>query len=289
MATPVTPVTTPRTLAREQRLRILAREQALAATIGASYASAQRDIQLSIDTFTQAYADAEDEYDDGDVPVSWLQQSGQLPQVQHRTRAAVDAFALATLFALLHGQRQAAYQGADDAGALVSAALAPVSRIAPTALATALFPRRISGDALAAFLGKSQTTGNPLSSLLNRLGDATAQQVTKTLYTALASGSHPSVAARMLTQATGMARSRALTIARTEMLSAYRTASLAQFQANSDVLDGWIWLAAPTACPFCQEMNGTFHSLDEAMDTHPNCACVQSPHAKSLSSILRIL
>lgn len=270
------------TLARANRRRILALEAAIAASIGAAYASAQRDMQMSIDTFTDDYAAAADDYGDGDVPVSWLQTSGQLPALQHRTSASIEVFATATLFALLHGQRQAAHNGAEDATALIATALTPIM---PTLQAFA-FPRHVTGDVLAAFVGKSQTTGNPLSRLLDQLGPVTAQRVTKVLYGALASGSHPSVAARMLTNVTDMAYRRALTISRTEMLGAYRAANIATYQANSDVLQGWRWLASATACPFCQEMNGTEHSLDEMMESHPNCACVPVAISRPFAAIL---
>ncbi len=295
-------MTTLRQQSAANRKRILAREAAIAGMIASAYQTAQRTIQPTQQALLSAYGDEldalaaqGDEGEDDDsasssnptVPLSWAVQSGQLPRLQRTMLLALGAFALAARMHITDGQRQAALAGASDAQSLVRTALEPLTAHLSSQMVDGL-ARGAPKGVLDALVGKSLTTGNPLSALLDRVGEPTAQQVTKTLYAALASGAHPSVAARMLTHATGMAYNRALTISRTEMISAYRTAAIDTFRASADVLQGWVWLTAADPCPFCASMAGTFHTLDEYLDSHPNCRCTPSPVTKPLAAILSL-
>ncbi|HBY46018.1 MAG TPA: hypothetical protein DEU95_06250 [Chloroflexi bacterium] len=70
------------------------------------------------------------------------------------------------------------------------------------------------------------------------------------------------------------------TIARSETVSTYRVAGQRQAQQNADQVAGWHWTAmigsADQPCPVCYSMHGTFHTLNESLDSHPRCRCVQS-------------
>lgn len=277
------------------RKRILQREAVIAGLIASAYQQAQHTIQPTQQSLLNAYGDeldtlqghaAEDENAPlPTVPPSWVQQSGHGPRLERTVLLALSSFALTSRLHITDGQRQAALAGASDGKALIRTALEPLSAHLSVQMVDGLV-RGAPGNVLDALIGKSLTTGNPLSALLDRLGEPTAQRVMKTLYAALASGAHPTVAARMLTRATGMARNRALTVARTEMLGAYRQAAIETYRASSDVVDGWVWLAAADACPFCASMNGTFHPLSEGLVSHPNCRCCPSPVTKPLNVIL---
>jgi GNAT superfamily N-acetyltransferase len=78
--------------------------------------------------------------------------------------------------------------------------------------------------------------------------------------------------------------SRAMTIARTEMLDAHRAASKAQHLANADLLIGWQWQAQldRRTCPSCWGQHGSVHDLDEdgPLD-HQNGRCARLPLTKS--------
>lgn len=77
---------------------------------------------------------------------------------------------------------------------------------------------------------------------------------------------------------------RALTIARTESLDAYRTAAQRQQQTNADVLGSWQWVASLSArtCPACLSLHGSRHPLEEpGPEGHQNCRCARVPVTKT--------
>lgn len=112
--------------------------------------------------------------------------------------------------------------------------------------------------------------------------------IRRELVRGVAAGANPrETATRMLQRTQGEFNgglTRALTIARTETLSAHRAAAKVAHQQNSDVLKGWIWLASMSSrtCPSCIAMNGTEHPLDEdgPLD-HQNGRCSRLPQTKS--------
>jgi hypothetical protein len=77
---------------------------------------------------------------------------------------------------------------------------------------------------------------------------------------------------------------RAMTIARTEILDAHRAASLATDTANKGLLAGWQWVAqlGPRTCPSCWAQHGSIHPVDEAgpLD-HQSGRCTRAPVTKS--------
>lgn len=89
---------------------------------------------------------------------------------------------------------------------------------------------------------------------------------------------NPRQVARRITQAFGTPPIKAQTIARTEMLHAYRSASIARY-AENPLLSEWVWVAAldGRTCPTCWAMHGTIHPLSEPFGSHPNCRCAPMP------------
>jgi hypothetical protein len=128
--------------------------------------------------------------------------------------------------------------------------------------------------------------GAPLGDLFDGFGDEAGFNAKVVLTNALATGSNPLAVTNMLAQTLGTSQARAHTIARTELLGAYRDAQLDNYRANSDVLRGWMWSAAPGCCAVCMFMDGSVHDLDEDMDSHVNCRCSPIPITQSWDDIL---
>jgi SPP1 gp7 family putative phage head morphogenesis protein len=127
-----------------------------------------------------------------------------------------------------------------------------------------------------------------LAQLFAGFGAEAAQKAIDALNRAIANGDNPNTIIQAIEQALQIARYRALTIARTEMLNAYRDAQLTNYQANSDVVRGWVWVAdeSDRTCMACLMESGSEHTLDEEMDTHPNCRCAMAPLTNSWADIL---
>lgn len=121
--------------------------------------------------------------------------------------------------------------------------------------------------------------GSPVRKLLNRYGKEAGRIATTILIKGLGKGENPKKVARELHVRMQMPLRRAQMVSRTEMLRAYRSASLAGYRANSDVVKGWIWLSAANSrtCPVCWAMHGTFHPLSERFASHIACRCTQVP------------
>lgn len=82
--------------------------------------------------------------------------------------------------------------------------------------------------------------------------------------------------------------SRAMAIARTEVISAHREAAQIGQEQHADVLNGWRWhcdLSIRT-CPACLAMHGTLHPLTEPGPyDHVNGRCARVPATKSWAEL----
>lgn len=126
-------------------------------------------------------------------------------------------------------------------------------------------------------------SGAPVGQLFAGFGPEAAKTLTDAITSGVVAGKNPRVIAADMRQALGGNLTRALTIARTETLRAYREASRLAYQANDNVLRGWVWTAdlSTRTCSACWAQHGSVHPLDEVMATHPRCRCSMVPQTKS--------
>jgi SPP1 gp7 family putative phage head morphogenesis protein len=114
---------------------------------------------------------------------------------------------------------------------------------------------------------------------LARYGDAAVEAFRRELLTAIGTGAHPDEMARALRRSLGISLARASTLARTEMMRAWRTGFYAWMDRAGDVIVGWQWTAKMDrlTCPACAMMHGRVFRRGEWVHGHPNCRCVPIP------------
>lgn len=128
--------------------------------------------------------------------------------------------------------------------------------------------------------------GTPLGKLLMRDYSKTVAGLTQTLIDSTALGRNPRDTARLMLDAMSGNLNRALTIARTEQIRAYREASREQM-IESGVVEGYIRRAALNSetCMACMVLDGTIYPTDEMMEVHPNDRCFMQPIIKGLKPL----
>lgn len=148
---------------------------------------------------------------------------------------------------------------------------------------------RVEAEAIAAIV---ERTTEQITAATRPLSAGATDAMKRALVRGVALGENPRVAARrMLQRVEGEFNgglSRALVIARTEMLDAHRSATAAAQLANADVLTGWMWLAKldKRTCPACWARHGSIHDLGETgPDDHPQGRCARMPVTKSWAEL----
>src|SRR5690606_29603745 len=125
-----------------------------------------------------------------------------------------------------------------------------------------------------------------------RLEDAAIEAMKRELVRGVVTGDNPrTAAAAMVKRVEGQFNgglSRALGLARTEIIDAHRHAAQVAQEAHADVLNGWRWhcdLSVRT-CPACLAMHGTMHPLSEpGPHDHVNGRCARVPVTKSWAEL----
>ena len=204
-----------------------------------------------------------------------LFQEGRLGSLLEQVDRRVAAFAKVAERNVTTGARSTALEGLANGAELVDKAT-------PSGIgdATPSF-NRLRDDALNAVSAQA----GPVSQALAGLAAEERRAIEATLIDAVGRGRHPREVARVLERITTMPLNRALTIARTEQLRAYRNGSHLTYRANEDVLQGWVWISAADGrtCAACFAMHGSLHTVDETLESHPNCRCVPAPHTRPWS------
>ena len=208
----------------------------------------------------------------GDTTPWRIMQDARLKSVQAQIEAELRRFAPYAAQSATQMQQAAIDAAVRNAGQAIEAAGGPSVGVRFDKLNT---------GAVESMVGFA-SDGSPLQTLFNDIGPDVAPRMTATLAKGIALGWNPRVTAREMRAAYGMGLNRALTMARTETLRAYREATSQVYQANADILDGWIWVASldRRTCGSCWAMHGSLHPLDERLDDHPNGRCAQAPKIK---------
>ncbi|RHA38731.1 phage minor head protein [Cellulomonas rhizosphaerae] len=127
-----------------------------------------------------------------------------------------------------------------------------------------------------------------ITSDTRRLSRQAQDQMRRVLIRGVAVGDNPRVAAaEMLRRVEGAFNgglTRAMVIARTEMLDAHREAARGWRVGNADVCTGWTWLAQldRRTCPSCWAKHGSHHDIaEQGPEDHQQGRCTAVPTSKT--------
>jgi SPP1 gp7 family putative phage head morphogenesis protein len=232
-------------------------------------ADLMRDAQRLADQIAAALAAGQD------INEAWLIRQERYNALLAQVQTQVDRYALQVGHVVTQGQAAAVLlawtvSGQQIAAGLVSAGLsADVNRL-PVAAVRDLVGRL--------------SDGSPMGDLLQTFGSDARKAASEALVSGLGRGIGPRSIAPAIRNALDVTPVRALTIARTEIVGSYRNAALQSYQANSDVISGWIWMCAksPRTCVACLAMDGAVFVLDRPFPSHPNCRCITVPIVKGV-------
>lgn len=211
----------------------------------------------------------------GPVEPAWIFQRDRLDRLQRQIERELAEFIPFAEGSTLATQRFAVDAALSHSQQLMQLALGPV----PSGIEIGF--SRLPREAVESLIGFA-SNGSPLRMLFDGIGSGITQGMIDELSSGIALGRNPRVIAQAMRRRFGLGLVRALRISRTETMRAYREATLRNYQANSDVVEGWIWCAALSArtCAACWAMHGTEHSLKETLDDHVNGRCTQIPKLK---------
>jgi SPP1 gp7 family putative phage head morphogenesis protein len=130
-----------------------------------------------------------------------------------------------------------------------------------------------------------------LSDWLDQFGAQTSQAIRDALVSGMATGMNPRAIAQGLHGVVDVAGTRLEATARTAILGSYRSAAIANYAENQDVLKPeWEWLCAKSArtCAACLALDGTKHKISDGFQkSHVNCRCTSLPLLKDGPAIER--
>lgn len=259
-------------IVERHRRELLRLERGAASEMVRVYGGIWQRLQRELNSLLEEYNAALEA--NGEISPSWVYEHDRLHNLQRQVEAELRRFADYAEARIVANERAA-----------VQAASRHFQEILTT---TARGQRGIVGvwdrlpvPAIEDLVGFT-ANGSPLRALLDELGPAASEAVRSGLVEGLALGQNPREIARRIRGELGGDLVRALRISRTETLRSYREATRRNYQANSDIIAGWRWLAAKQGrtCAMCLAMDGSFHTLDEHLDDHPNGRCAMVPVLK---------
>lgn len=179
------------------------------------------------------------------ISPAWFYQQDRAETLQAQIEAELRRFAAYAEESTTALQRQAVTAAGGHAAGLVDLA----AGVRPAGLEV---PFDVLPTAALHDLVGFAADGSPLRDVFGEIAGV-AERVTDTLGASLAAGLGPRETARLLRRQFGVGLARALTISRTETLRAYREAMHRNYEANDDVVEGWVWHATltPRTCAAC--------------------------------------
>jgi SPP1 gp7 family putative phage head morphogenesis protein len=256
------------TVARDFRAEVLRGDKAMLRQLSQAYSRIDKSLNRQL---RELQRDIEQAQREGKtVNRDWLRRSFRYQSLIRQVKAEVSGYSAGVSQFIEAKQQQAFDLGQLHATSLITAALPEITFA------------RLPTEAISELVGVMQN-GSPLNKVLDRLGTDVAQEIKESLIAGLGSGHSAAKIARELRNAVDVPRWKALQIARTETMRAYRQSTLATYAENDDVLNGWIWTStlSTRTCPACWSLHGTFFPLSKQFfPAHVSCRCTSIPAIK---------
>lgn len=247
---------------------LIARDQKASERIVKTYARAFNRMRGNIDALVKRIeqARAAGQY----VSPAWAFQLDRYLTLQRQINEEIGRISREVESITIKQQAAAVSQSVSDASKLATMA----AENAGVSVSFATLPKSAT-ESIAGFLAD----GSPLSKLTSRLPGQAAAAIADALTDGITMGWGAEKTARRMRDALGGNMNRALNIARTETMRAYREANYRTINQNRDILQGWVWVASFSrrTCASCIAMAGTVHPMEERMESHPRCRCSQAP------------
>jgi SPP1 gp7 family putative phage head morphogenesis protein len=261
-------------VANSFRSAVLRRERKAAVRLVNAYGLAWNRLKKNLDKLTADIADARAKGEA--VNQFWLVRQERYGALLRQVDAELRKFSDFAESTITKQQGVAAKAGLADSVALMEAG-------AEAAGISATF-NKLPVAAVENLVG-TLGNGSPLRSLLNQLAPSARSIVEQGLIEGVALGRNPRAIASQIRAGLGGNMTRALSIARTETLRAYRESSRQNYLQNGDVVQGWYWRSGRgrRCCASCCALDGTFHPVTEPMKSHVRCRCVAVPAVKGIT------
>jgi len=267
--------------AEELRRAARARNKGTQADLARTYREAYDRIRARLDDLTEQIARARSAGEQ--VDQSWLLRQWRLRTLEGQVLDEMRLWSDGAARRITDEQVQAIAHGRADAAELIGVQMGP----APTPAAAAAFAPQLPRGALEALAGR-MSDGTPIADYMARtIGPATWEGVRGALIEGVALGLNPREIARAAARSTGLPLARALVIARTETINAYREAARQTYAANPRTVTAWMWQATldRRTCAVCWASHGEVHPPDEMLSSHPSCRCTMLPVTRTWAEL----
>lgn len=256
-------------IARAFKADLLRHERDASGEMVRQYGQMWQQLQRQIEAMQRDFVEARKK--DESIGASWYYRYNRMQSLQAQIEREIAAFATYAEQRIIQQQRYAVDAAQQTARQQVHAAR---QRLGVDWM-------RLPSSATSELVGYLQD-GSPLRSLLSGLAGDTAQAIGDTLVKGVALGYNPRKTARLIRKQFAHPLANIMRISRTETMRAMRQASLQSYRANSDVIEGWMWMAAHQGrtCPMCLAMDGQVFPLTAYLDDHPNGRCSPVPVVK---------
>jgi SPP1 gp7 family putative phage head morphogenesis protein len=246
------------------------------AVYGETYTRLSRQLDTLIERIVEAKAQGRV------ISRDWLFREARFRLLLQQVQEELDRFAPNASEQVVSSQRAAVELAASHSQELI--------RLAPGPLPQGKFIpdgfTRFNPETVTALVGRT-AAGSPVRDLFEQFGKDASIRARAVLMDMVIAGQPATVAAKALRDELQIPLARALTISRTEVLGAYREASIKTYEDNSEIVNGWRWTAALNArtCAMCLAMDGRIFPNTVPFGSHPNCRCSSVPETKPWSEI----